>query len=1705
LRRGLLAVLAGAAFTAHGQTMTVTGQAPTANAVGVPLGTSLGLTFSQTPTAASVGTVKVFSMQAGGLRSLGAATIAGTTATMPVLGGAFRPGETVRVTVPASVMSSGGTPATPYVYQFITGTTGSAGTFGLRRNFPTDFGPGHVALGDLSGDGIPDIVTSNTGTDPSNNVTTQTAGVMVNGGTGTFGAATNYYGNGYVNSVALGDINNDGRLDLVTAVNNSFSNIHGVQVSMGLAGGGLGTPTYYSTDFGPGSLALGDINGDGKLDIVTGNSSVNAAGSTSVLLSLPAGGFAPKVDYTVGSYVGDLELADVNNDGLLDLLVINNGGAVLRVRYGQVGGTFSSVTSYTIGANPQDLATGDFTGDGLLDIAVTNTTDGTVGLFAGRATGGFVARVNYPVAASPNAIAAGDVNGDGRLDLVTSHSAGSVSVLLGRAAGGFDPYASYVTGAATDVALADVNGDGRLDVVTPNYSTNNVSVLYALSGLVPTISSFTPTSGPAGTTLTVTGTNLTGATLVTFTGTSGNTVTSGFTVNANGTQLSGLVVPGGAQTGTFSITTPGGVVTSSTAFTVVPYNLLSVTPTPNSISVPLAAASAPSFTFNLPPGTSLNTTTKVFGSVSGGVRSLSAPVISGNTGTVTVTGPALRAGERMQVSLPTSTRTDAGAALSRQYVYQYTAAAGAASGTLGARTDVRTTRYPRAVAVGDVTGDGIPDIITAHGDSLDRQSFAVYNLTIRAGLPGGGYGARTIVTLGSKPYVLKLGDMNNDGILDMVTANGNFDSVFIVFGSSTGNFTDMLVDPQREAQDLALGDIDGNGRLDVITTGGFGNSSVSVNYNFATSFGNGVSFSTNIYSAGTYTSRLAVGDVNNDGALDVAVTHGGDGTGSQVSVLLNNGRGLLGSPTPYTTGTTPRRVELADMTGDGRLDIITVNTGAAGVAANITVLPGLAAGGFGAPVGYTTGNSMLGLTTADMNGDGRLDLVTTGVANNLGVATVQLGLAGGGFGSPINHPTIGQPVDVVAADYNGDGRLDLAVANLSVPGWASMLLGDVTPAPTLTSVAPGSGQAGTTITLTGTGLTGATALTLNGTPITGFTVNGVGTTITLTLPAGSSSGYFVVTTPGGTATAPTIFTVTAPQLAVTQGATAYASGSTYAFGTETVGNPSVPVSFTLTNAGTAPLTITGVTLTGDFARSGSAPAVLAAGGGTGTVSVVFTPTAGGVRTGTLVIQSSLGTYTVNLTGNGQAPVPTLTVVSPARGAVGSTVTLIGTGLTGASSLTLNGMVITGFVVNAAGTSITFTVPAGALAGPIVVTTPGGTATSTSSFCVQYTPTATGASRCDAGTLTLQAAGAPAGGTYAWYDQATGGTALAGATGATFTTPSISTSTTYYVAISAGSGCEGSRVPVQATVGTTPTVQVTAGGATTICPGSSVTLTASGAASYRWSTGATTASITVSAAGSYTVTGTSATGNCSATSAPVTVTLAPAATASITAGGPTSFCQGGSVVLTANGTSGSTFVWSNGATTPSITVSTTGTYTVTATTAGGCSATSVGTAVTVNAVPAQPTISQVASGGSIVLTSSASTGNQWYLGGVLIPGATGVTYTVNSRTLNGTYTVITTSAAGCSSPASAGTLVLGTAAPAVAAQVQLYPNPTRGQFTVTAPAPARVRVLNALGQEVANKAAAATAHALDLTGLASGLYAVQVQLGSEVVVKRIVLE
>jgi hypothetical protein len=322
-----------------------------------------------------------------------------------------------------------------------------------------------------------------------------------------FGPATTYFtGGSQPLGVAVGDVNGDGRPDLVVA-NQSTNN---VSVLLALAGPNTAyaPAVTYSTGTGtrPTGVALGDVDGDGRLDIVTGHQTTGAVGVFRNLATAP-GTFANVATYPTGGAGTNLvALTDFNGDGRLDIAAANTDGGTVSV-FLNTTGTFAPAAVYASGvAAPVGIAIGDVNADGRPDIVTGNNLSNNVGvLLASAATPGTFATVP-PYLSGGNGVVGvslGDVNGDGRTDLVATNSgSATVSVLLGTAGTSlFGPPATYPTGGAGPNfgLLSDVNGDGRLDIVTASNATGFIGVLTGVAAAPGTFAAVSLySSGGAG-------------------------------------------------------------------------------------------------------------------------------------------------------------------------------------------------------------------------------------------------------------------------------------------------------------------------------------------------------------------------------------------------------------------------------------------------------------------------------------------------------------------------------------------------------------------------------------------------------------------------------------------------------------------------------------------------------------------------------------------------------------------------------------------------------------------------------------------------------------------------------------------------------------------------------------------------------------------------------------------------------------------------------------------------------------------------------------------------------------------------------------------------------------------------------------------------------------------------------------------------------
>ncbi len=304
-------------------------------------------------------------------------------------------------------------------------------------------------------------------------------------------------------SVAVADLNHDGKPDLVVAngYNGSIPGNGGVGVLLG-NGNGTFQPAITYDSGGPGafgnSVAIADVTGDGKLDLVVVDSCndgfCNGGNWVAVLKGNGDGTFRKALKHRSAGASWQAKVADVNGDGIPDLLVDFNGDGKLDAvvtsfcstdgcigGHGTVGmflgngdGTFQPVVNYFTGGAASAVAAADINGDGKLDVVVANGGSSTLSVLRGNGDGTLQPPTFYSVPGYTTSIVVADVNEDGKLDLIAGNGdytvVGGASVLLGNGDGTFQSpttYSSLEYGAGP-VAIADLNGDGRPDLLVTN-------------------------------------------------------------------------------------------------------------------------------------------------------------------------------------------------------------------------------------------------------------------------------------------------------------------------------------------------------------------------------------------------------------------------------------------------------------------------------------------------------------------------------------------------------------------------------------------------------------------------------------------------------------------------------------------------------------------------------------------------------------------------------------------------------------------------------------------------------------------------------------------------------------------------------------------------------------------------------------------------------------------------------------------------------------------------------------------------------------------------------------------------------------------------------------------------------------------------------------------------------------------------------------
>ncbi len=1335
--------------------------------------------------------------------------------------------------------------------------TSTLGTISFAARADINNGSGNqpygITAGDLDGDGKPDlsvVITNTTGSGAQLfRNTSSTGNISFNFSTSLNGASgsTSYH-------TAIGDVNGDGKPDI--ALTNTGAGKVNVYQNNSVSGTiAFGTGYSFQGRFGPYGIALCDLDADSKPELSVSeftmdNISVfnNKCGTPEVVSFTPTTAASGATVTITGTNFNGISAVSFGGIPASSFTVVNSTTITAVVATGASGdvtvtnATGSGSKSGFSFAGPPVISsftpTSGFQGTSVV-ISGFNFNNATAVSFGGTAAGSFIVNDPFTISAIVGTGTSGNVS------VTTSFGSGSMAGFTYAPIPQVFSFSPQSAGTGATVTITGINFTGSTAVsfggvaassftvvnsttitaVVGNGASGNVSVTntfgtHATAGFTylppPTITSFSPVSAGSGTTVIITGTNFTNVTAVRFGGVNANSfnVVNSTTINA--------VVSFGAS-GAVSVTASGGTA-SLAGFTFIP--------------APTLSSFSPAFTGTggivTITGTNLSTATTVS---FGGVAASSFTVINPTTITAVVGSGA--SGNVSVITGGGSTLLPGFTYITNPVIHSFAPASGpvgtvvtitganfnpvAANNIVyfGAVRATVSAATANSLTVTVPTGASYQPIsVTAN--SRTAFSFNPFTVAFAGGGPfnSNSFAGRSDFVTAGKPESIASGDLDGDGKPDVVVAN-TFSNTISVF-RNTSTVTSLSFAPKIDSaaglnpHAVRIADLDGDGKLDIVLlnfdpTGvisGGPDNTISIFRNRSTP-GN-ITFDSRLFITLSYVNPLdlAITDLNMDGKPDFAVVH--------TNTFMPNGNPVMTTYTNTSSGSSisfnaaqlfemvvfpnqvfPFSVSAADINLDGKPDLaVTVALGSLIVMRNQTSVGSSFLSLSSQVVGSVIGN-LIQSYTADFDGDDKIDIITenfffrnTSTISNFSFASQPItgqggilamdGLSGSGkpdfarvnslansvsavkntsssgsvsFDPAVNYNTGTNPRGVAIADFNGDGKADIATSNKDFNTFSVLMNNAGVTGLSITSFSPTNGTTGTVVTITGSNFTGITGVSIGGVAASSFTVVN-STTITATVGSGAS-GNISVTAAGGMASmgwfyyGPTItsftpttsgsglsvtitgsgfigatsvsfggipassFTIVSPTTIVavvaagasgdvsvaTPGGTATLAGFTY------VTAPTI-TSFTPTSGGTSTVvSITGTNFSGaTLVRFGSVPASSF----TVTSSTSISAVVGTGNTGNVFVTTPGGTaHSINQIFT-FIPAPTITSFTPVIAATGATVTITGTNLSGASAVSFGGVAASSFtVVNAA--TITAVVAAGA-SGNVSVTTPGGTGT-----------------------------------------------------------------------------------------------------------------------------------------------------------------------------------------------------------------------------------------------------------------------------------------------------------------------------------------------------------------------------------------------------------
>ncbi|MDX2189123.1 MAG: FG-GAP-like repeat-containing protein [Bacteroidota bacterium] len=1027
--------------------------------------------------------------------------------------------ENVRV----SNISSGliGESYKPFVTTFPNSGTITGATFAPRVDIPSEVNVIATILADLDGDGKNDLIASN--------YNYNTIWVYRNTGTGAnlatqFAPKQIFTTGSYAYKMTTGDIDGDGKIDLVVSnYNNASVSIFKNTSSIG--GISLAPKVDFITGTNPTGVKLADLDKDGALDLIVAN--YNTSGffsvfkNTNILGTITGNTFASRQDFTCDYYAYDITVGDIDKDGLQDIAIGTQNTNII--------GVFKNISSSgSISFNPKvsvisqfypwDVKLSDIDGDDFLDLVVSNSSYSTISVLRNTGTIGtitasnFAARQDYNSTSSNYSLALCDIDGDGKIDITNaSNGIQTVSVLRNVSTSGginvnsLSPKIDFQTNIGNSYyhTFGDITGDGLPEMIVPQYSSGTISIFKNMTAPNPTITGFSPQTGTINVDIiTVSGFGLNGVTKI--------QVGSGLTSNVTSLGSNTLIfkVPLLATTGLITATNSF----NASSISIATFTVLGLSP------LPIVTSVSP-----------INTSNSDIITLSG---SGFGTVLGQNVVYIGAERVVVQSVNQNQITVQNQIGTNNGAisvintisglqGIANQFVNNTFSGPNTIVGASFAPYVSTTTNWNSYISeIADLDGDGKNDLISA---GYGNNSISVFRNVSSVG--GFSFATRQDFTVGTNPFGLAVADFDNDGRKDIAVGNYSSGNISLFKNISTiGNIAfatrvDIITTSFSPYGFISSGDLDGDGFLDLAISGYYNSSIVLLKNQGIVGTITGASFGNRFDITGysnMYDAQIV--DVDGDNKNDLVFV----ATGSNILAIRKNigiqgdfSLSMFAPAITFGTSTAPTKMTIRDLDRDGKLDVIVTNqsTSFLSVFKNNTVGNTITGSSFSSFTIGSQGNPF-GVTSADIDGDGRLDILYGSYNNaklsvNRNISTIG-GLSAASFAPRVDYTSQGGIYGVTEGDIDGDGKTDIlaSIYNTNTLNIFRNLSG---PTPSITGFSPLTGTAGITIvSISGFGFNNITSVGIAGFISPNYTILG-NNVILAKVPISASSGLITVT------------------------------------------------------------------------------------------------------------------------------------------------------------------------------------------------------------------------------------------------------------------------------------------------------------------------------------------------------------------------------------------------------------------------------------------------------------------------------------------------------------------------------------------------------------------------------------------------------------------